>query len=68
MYHRLSGIFQAAEDLAVLCLYNACDCFNLVRLKHPARTDLSGLRLEFDIDYEYRFDRGMNLGPGKHPA
>ena len=41
----ISGIFQAAEDFAVLCLYNAYDCFNHLRLKHLPRMDLSGPRL-----------------------
>ena len=39
----ISGIFQAAEDFAVLCLYNAY--FNHLRLKPQPRTDLSGLKL-----------------------
>ena len=40
----VSGIFQAAEDFAVLCLYNAYDCFNPLRLKRLPRTGLSGLK------------------------
>jgi len=42
----ISGIFQAAEDFAVLCLYNAYDYFNHLRLKPLPRTDLSGLVLQ----------------------
>jgi hypothetical protein len=49
----ISGIFQAAEDFAVLCLYNAYDYFNHLRLKPLPRTDLSGLKLEFDIEYDH---------------
>ena len=45
----ISGIFQAAEDFAVLSFWNAYDYFNHLRLKHLPRTDLSGLKLEFDI-------------------
>jgi len=41
----ISGVFQAAEDSAVLCLYNAYDYFNHLRLRHLPRTDLSGLKL-----------------------
>jgi hypothetical protein len=41
----ISGIFQAAEDFAVLYVYNAYDYFNHLRLKHLPRTDLSGLKL-----------------------
>jgi hypothetical protein len=47
----ISGIFQAAEDFAVLGFYNAYDYFNHLRQKHLPRTDLSGLTLEFDIEY-----------------
>jgi len=46
----ISGIFQAAEDFAVLCLYNAYDYFNHLRLKPLPRTDRSGLKLEFDLE------------------
>ena len=35
----ISGIFQAAEDFAVLGLYNAYDYFNHLRLKHLPRTN-----------------------------
>ena len=41
----ISGIFQAAEDFAVLGLYNAYDYYNHLRLKHLPRTDLSALTL-----------------------
>ncbi len=40
----ISGIFQAAEDFAVLCLYNAYDYFNHLRLKPRPRTDVPGGR------------------------
>lgn len=39
----ISGIFQAAEDFAVLSLHNAY--FNHLRLKRLPRTGLSGLKL-----------------------
>jgi hypothetical protein len=60
----ISGIFQAAEDFAVLCLYNAYDYFNYLRLKHLPRTDLSGLRLEFDIEYDHAPERPPAQGWG----
>lgn len=41
----ISGIFQAAEDFAILYLYNAYDYFNHLRLKHLPRTDLAGVGL-----------------------
>jgi hypothetical protein len=41
----ISGIFQAAEDFAVLGSYNTYDYFNHLRQKHLPRTDLSDGRL-----------------------
>jgi len=64
----ISGIFQAAEDFAVLCLYNAYDYFNHLRLKHLPRTDLSGLRLEFDIEYDHALDGAMRFDAAKYPS
>ena len=46
----ISGIVQAAEDFAVLGLWNANDALNHLQLKHLPKTDLSGLKLEFDIE------------------
>ncbi|MEN6535429.1 MAG: hypothetical protein ABFD89_17325 [Bryobacteraceae bacterium] len=46
----ISGIFQVAEDFALLRIYNAYDYFNHLRMKRPLRTDLCGLRLVFDIE------------------
>jgi hypothetical protein len=64
----ISGIFQAAEDFAVLCFYNAYDYFNHLRLKHLPRTDLSGLRLEFDIEYDHTLDGAMRFDAPKYPS
>lgn len=50
----LSGIFQAAEDFAVLGLCNAYDYFNHLRLKHLPRIDLLGLTLNFNIESNHR--------------
>jgi hypothetical protein len=63
-----SGIFQTAEDFAVLCLYNAYDYFNHLRLKHLPRTDLSGLRLEFDIEYDHALDGAQRFDAPKYPS
>jgi hypothetical protein len=52
----VSGIFQAAEDFAVLGWWNAYDCIDHLRLKHLPKTDLSGLKLEFDIEYDQTLD------------
>src|ERR1017187_443093 len=64
----ISGIFQAAEDFAVLGLYNAYDYFNHLRLKHLPRTDLSGLALAFDIEYDHELDGAMRLDAAKYPS
>ena len=57
----ISGIFQAAEDFAVLCLHNAYDYFNHLRLKPLPGTDLAGLKLEFDIEYDHTIDSAATL-------
>ena len=64
----ISGIFQAAEDFAVLGLYNAYDYYNHLRLKHLPRTDLSGLALAFDIEYDHTLDGAMRLDAAKYPS
>ena len=64
----ISGIFQAAEDFAVLGWWNAYDYFNHLRLKHLPRTDLSGLKLEFDIEYDQTLDGAMRLDAAKYPS
>ncbi len=65
---QISGIFQAAEDFAVLGWWNAYDYFNHLRLKHLPRTDLSGLKLEFDIEYDQDLDGAMRLDAAKYPS
>ena len=64
----VSGIFQAAEDFAVLCLYNAYDYFNHLRLKPLPRTALAGLKLEFDIEYDHALDGAMRFDAPKYPS
>src|SRR5512138_748198 len=64
----ISGIFQAAEDFAVLGLYNAYDYHNHLRLKHLPRTDLSGLTLAFDIEYDHTLDGAMRFDATKYPS
>lgn len=64
----ISGIFQAAEDFAVLGFWNAYDYFAHLRLKHLPRTDLSGLKLEFDIDYDHTLDGAMRFDSNKYPS
>jgi hypothetical protein len=64
----ISGIFQAAEDFAVLNLYNAYDYYNHLRVKHLPRTDLSGLALAFDIEYDHALDGAMRLDAAKYPS
>ena len=64
----ISGIFQAAEDFTVLGFYNAYDYFNHPRQKHLPRTDLSGLTLEFDIEYDHALDGAMCMDTAKYPS
>ena len=64
----ISGIFQAAGDFAVLCFYNAYDYFNRLRLKHLPRTDRSGLKLEFGLEYGHTLDGAMRLDAAKYPS
>ena len=64
----ISGIFQAAEDFAVLGFYNAFDYYNHLRLKHLPRTDLSGLTLAFDIEYGHALGGAMRLDAAKYPS
>jgi hypothetical protein len=64
----LSGIFQAAEDFAVLCLYNAYNYFNHLRVKHLPRADPSGLRLAFDIEYVHALDGATRFDAPKYPS
>ncbi len=64
----ISGIFQAAEDFAVLGWWNAYDYFNHLRLKHLPKTDLSCLKLEFDIEYDNTLDGAMRFDAAKYPS
>ena len=64
----ISGIFQAAEDFAVLGFWNAYDYFNHLRVKHLPRTDLSGLKLEFDIEYDHTLGGAIRLDAAKYPS
>ena len=64
----ISGIFQAAEDFAVLGWWNAYDYYNHLRLKHLPKTDLSGLKLEFDIEYDQTLDGAMRFDAAKFPS
>src|ERR1035438_1383151 len=64
----ISGIFQAAEDLAVLGWWNAYDYFNHLRLKHLPKTYVSGLKLGFDIEYGQSLDGAIRLDSVKFPS
>src|SRR5690349_6203252 len=64
----ISGIFQGAEDFAVLELYHAYDYYNHLRLKHLPRTNLSGITLAFDIEYDHDLDGAMRLDAAKYPS
>jgi hypothetical protein len=62
----ISGIFQAPDDFAVLGWWNAYDYFNHLRCKHLPRTDLSGLKLEIDIEYDHALDGAIRLDAAKY--
>jgi hypothetical protein len=64
----ISGIFQAAEDFAVLGWWNAYDYFSHLRLKHLPKTDLSRLKLEIDIEYERALDGAIRFDAAKFPS
>ena len=64
----ISGIFQAAEDFAVLGWWNAYDYYNHLRCRHLPKTDLSGLKLEFDIEYDQALDGSMRFDAAKYPS
>jgi hypothetical protein len=44
------------------------DYFNHLRLKHLPKTDLSGLKLEFDIEYDQALDGAIRLDAAKYPS
>ena len=64
----ISGIFQAPDDFAVLGWWNAYDYFNHLRCRHLPRTDLSGLKLEFDVEYDQTLDGAIRLDAAKYPS
>jgi hypothetical protein len=64
----ISGIFQAAEDFAVLGWWNAYDYYNHLRLKHLPKTDLSSLKLEVDIEYDQALDGAIRFDAAKFPS
>jgi hypothetical protein len=64
----ISGIFQGAEDFAVLGLYDAYDYYAHLRCKHLPRTDLSGVAWSFDIEYDHDLDGAMRLDAAKYPS
>ncbi len=49
-------------------MYNAYDYFSHLRLKYLPRTDLSGLTLAFDIEYDHELDGAMRLDAAKYPS
>ncbi len=64
----ISGIFQAPEDFAVLCLYNAYDYFNHLRTRPLPRTDLTGVRLQFDLEYDHALEGAIRFDAAKYPS
>ena len=44
------------------------DYFNHLRLKHLPKTDLSGLKLEFDIEYDQALDDAIRFDAAKFPS
>jgi hypothetical protein len=64
----ISGIFQAPKDFAVLCFYNAYDYFNHLRTKPLPRTDLTGLGLQFDLEYDHALEGAIHFDAAKYPS
>jgi hypothetical protein len=64
----ISGIFQAAEDFAVLEWFNAFDYYNHLRCKPLPRTDLSGLTLAFTLEMDRALDGAVQIGSQKYPS
>lgn len=62
------GIFQAAEDFAVLGFWSVYDYFNHLRVKHLPTTDLSGLTLGFGSEYDHTLDSAMRVDAAKFPS
>ena len=60
------GIFQAAEDFAVLGLWNVYDYFNHLRPEHLPNADPSGLKMEFE--YDQTLDSAMRFDAAKFPS
>src|SRR5712671_6966213 len=56
------------QGFAGLGWWNAYDYYNHLRLKHLPKTDLSGLRLEFDIEYDQALDGAMRFDAAKFPS
>lgn len=46
-------------------MWNAYDYYPHLRTKHLPRTDLSGLKLQFDIEYDHALDGAMRLDAAK---
>lgn len=64
----ISGIFQAADDFAVLVWWSAYDYFKHLRCRHLPKTDLSGLQLEFDIECDQTLDGAIRFDAAKYPS
>jgi hypothetical protein len=64
----ISGIFQSAEDFAVLEWFNAYDHYNHLRCKHLPRFDLSGITLAFTLEMDHDLDGAVRIGSPKYPS
>jgi hypothetical protein len=64
----ISGIFQSAEDCAVLGFCNAYDYFNHLRAKWLPRRDLSNLVLTFNPEMNSALEGNVRIDYPKYPA
>ena len=64
----ISGIFQSAEDFAVLEWFNAYDYYNHLRCRPLPRFDLTGVTLAFTLEMDHVLDGAVRIGSPKYPS
>jgi hypothetical protein len=64
----ISGIFQAAEDFAVLGWWYAYELLQPPPVEAPAEERSLRLKLEFDIEYDQTLDGTMRFDAAKFPS
>jgi hypothetical protein len=64
----ISSVFQAAEDLWCWASGTPTTTSTTCAEALPRQTDLSGLKLEFDIEYDQILHGTMRLDAAKYPS